>query len=89
MISASRGCCSGRARPGSIPTARWPRISSAARASAARASTPPRWSATAGVERVFDARLRDREAGTPLRLSIDLPVQTALEDVLAEGMSPS
>ncbi len=42
---------------------------------------------TAGVERVFDARLRDpAELATPLRLSIDLPVQTALEEVLAEGM---
>ncbi len=42
---------------------------------------------TAGVERVFDARLRDpAEVDTPLRLSIDLPVQTALEEVLAEGV---
>lgn len=43
---------------------------------------------TAGVERVFDARLRDpAEVAEPLRLSIDLRVQTALEDVLAEGMA--
>lgn len=43
---------------------------------------------TAGVERVFDARLRDpAEVNDPLRLSIDLRVQTALEDVLAQGMS--
>jgi cell division protein FtsI (penicillin-binding protein 3) len=41
----------------------------------------------AGVERVFDARLRDPETvDQPLRLSIDLEVQTALEDVLAQGM---
>ena len=43
---------------------------------------------TAGVERVFDARLRDpAEVDEPLRLSIDLRVQTALEDVLAQGMA--
>ena len=43
---------------------------------------------TAGVERVFDARLRDPAGSTqPLRLSIDLKVQTALEDVLAQGMT--
>lgn len=42
----------------------------------------------AGVERVFDARLRDpAEVSDPLRLSIDLRVQTALEDVLAQGMT--
>jgi cell division protein FtsI (penicillin-binding protein 3) len=42
---------------------------------------------TAGVERVFDARLRDpARVAEPLRLSIDLEVQTALEDVLAQGM---
>jgi cell division protein FtsI (penicillin-binding protein 3) len=42
---------------------------------------------TAGVERVFDARLRDPgRTGAPLRLSIDLDVQVALEDVLAQGM---
>ena len=40
---------------------------------------------TAGVERVYDNRLRDRP-GEPLKLSIDLEVQTALEDVLAQGM---
>ena len=43
---------------------------------------------TAGVERVFDDRLRDpARAGEPLRLSIDLALQTALEEVLGEGMS--
>ncbi len=42
---------------------------------------------TAGVERVFDARLRDpARVGQPLRLSIDLEAQTALEDVLVQGM---
>ncbi len=42
---------------------------------------------TAGVERTFDARLRDTaRTGEPLRLSLDLPVQTALQEVLAEGM---
>jgi cell division protein FtsI (penicillin-binding protein 3) len=42
---------------------------------------------TAGVERVFDARLRDpARVAEPLRLSLDLEVQTALEDVLAQGM---
>ena len=41
---------------------------------------------TAGVERVFDARLRDpARVAEPLRLSIDLEVQTALEEVLAAG----
>jgi cell division protein FtsI (penicillin-binding protein 3) len=43
---------------------------------------------TAGVERVFDARLRDpARTGEPLRLSIDLGVQAALEEVLAQGMA--
>lgn len=43
---------------------------------------------TAGVERVFDARLRDpAEVNEPLKLSIDLRVQTALEDVLQQGMT--
>ncbi len=43
---------------------------------------------TAGVERVFDARLRDQaRADEPLSLSIDLRVQTALEEVLAAGMA--
>ena len=42
---------------------------------------------TAGVEKVFDARLRDpAQVDEPLRLSIDLKVQTALEDVLVQGM---
>lgn len=43
---------------------------------------------TAGVERVFDERLRDPErASEPLRLSIDLDAQIALEEVLAAGMA--
>ena len=43
---------------------------------------------TAGVERVYDARLRDpAELDRPLRLSIDLEVQTALEDVLSQGVA--
>ncbi|MCB1404612.1 MAG: penicillin-binding protein 2, partial [Rhodobacteraceae bacterium] len=42
----------------------------------------------AGVERVFDARLRDPERSEdPLRLSIDIEVQSALEEVLAAGMA--
>jgi cell division protein FtsI (penicillin-binding protein 3) len=41
----------------------------------------------AGVEKHFDAYLADPEgAGTPLRLSIDLPVQAAVEKVLDGGM---
>ncbi len=43
---------------------------------------------TAGVERVADARLRDpARSAEPLRLSLDLAVQTALEQVLDEGMA--
>jgi cell division protein FtsI (penicillin-binding protein 3) len=43
---------------------------------------------TAGIERTFDARLRDAgQVRTPLRLSLDLAVQTALEEVLAQGMA--
>ncbi|PZQ49844.1 MAG: cell division protein FtsI [Rhodovulum sulfidophilum] len=43
---------------------------------------------TAGVERQLDARLRDpARVGEPLRLSIDLDAQIALEDVLAKGMA--
>jgi cell division protein FtsI (penicillin-binding protein 3) len=43
---------------------------------------------TAGVERFFDARLRDPAAGgEPLALSIDLTVQAAVEEVLAGGMA--
>src|SRR5690606_26236534 len=42
---------------------------------------------TAGVELVFEDRLRDpSRTDEPLRLSIDLEVQTALEEVLAAGM---
>jgi cell division protein FtsI (penicillin-binding protein 3) len=43
---------------------------------------------TAGVERFFDARLRDPAAeGEPLMLSIDLTVQAAMEEVLDGGMT--
>jgi cell division protein FtsI (penicillin-binding protein 3) len=42
----------------------------------------------AGVERFFDARLRDPEQqDEPLRLSLDLSVQAAMEEVLAGGMT--
>jgi cell division protein FtsI (penicillin-binding protein 3) len=41
----------------------------------------------AGIEKDYDSWLRDpANGGKPLRLSIDLTVQTALEDVLAGGM---
>ncbi|MBK1636310.1 peptidoglycan D,D-transpeptidase FtsI family protein [Rhodovulum adriaticum] len=41
----------------------------------------------AGVERTFDARLRDPAAGgAPLRLSLDLSVQSTVEQVLYGGM---
>lgn len=41
----------------------------------------------AGVEHQFDSYLRDpANAGAPLRLSIDLSVQSALEQVLSGGM---
>jgi cell division protein FtsI (penicillin-binding protein 3) len=41
----------------------------------------------AGVERFFDARLRDpANEGEPLALSIDLTVQAAMEEVLYGGM---
>jgi cell division protein FtsI (penicillin-binding protein 3) len=43
---------------------------------------------TAGIERTFDDRLRDpARTGTPLKLSLDLAVQTALEEVLSQGMT--
>ncbi|MEO0370481.1 MAG: penicillin-binding protein 2 [Pseudomonadota bacterium] len=43
---------------------------------------------TAGVEKRFDARLRDPARGhEPLRLSIDLSVQAAVERVLHGGMT--
>lgn len=42
---------------------------------------------TAGIERAMDARLRDpARAATPLALSIDLTVQTAMQEVLETGM---
>jgi cell division protein FtsI (penicillin-binding protein 3) len=42
----------------------------------------------AGVERFFDARLRDPErSGEPLALSLDLSVQATMEEVLASGMA--
>lgn len=43
---------------------------------------------TAGVELTYDAFLRDaRQEGAPLRLSLDLSVQAAVERVLAGGMA--
>jgi len=42
----------------------------------------------AGVERAMDAALRDPgRQGAPLKLSIDLPAQIAMEEVLAAGMA--
>ncbi len=42
---------------------------------------------TAGVEKMFDDRLRDpAKAAEPLQLSIDLTIQSAMEQVLASGM---
>ena len=42
---------------------------------------------TAGVEKTFDAWLRDpANGGAPLQLSIDLSVQSVIEDVLGGGM---
>jgi cell division protein FtsI (penicillin-binding protein 3) len=42
---------------------------------------------TAGIERAMDARLRDpAQAATPLALSIDLTVQSAMSEVLEAGM---
>ncbi|GKY87128.1 peptidoglycan D,D-transpeptidase FtsI family protein [Sinisalibacter aestuarii] len=41
----------------------------------------------AGIEKAFDERLRDpAQAGEPLRLTLDLTVQAAVERVLAGGM---
>ncbi|KIT16829.1 peptidoglycan D,D-transpeptidase FtsI family protein [Jannaschia aquimarina] len=41
----------------------------------------------AGIEKVFDDELRDpAREGAPLRLSLDLGVQSAVESVLASGM---
>jgi len=41
----------------------------------------------AGVEKALDARLRDpAQADTPLALSLDLSLQTTVEEVLAAGM---
>jgi len=43
---------------------------------------------TAGVERYFDARLRDpANEGVPLALSIDLTLQSTMEEVLQGGMT--
>ncbi len=43
---------------------------------------------TAGVEKAMDARLRDpASAGTPLALSLDLSVQTTVEEVLQTGIT--
>jgi cell division protein FtsI (penicillin-binding protein 3) len=42
---------------------------------------------TAGIEKALDQRLRDpAQAGRPLVLSIDLTLQTAVEEVLGAGM---
>jgi cell division protein FtsI (penicillin-binding protein 3) len=42
---------------------------------------------TAGIEKALDGRLRDpAQAGAPLVLSIDLTLQTAVEEVLGAGM---
>ncbi|SDX42725.1 peptidoglycan D,D-transpeptidase FtsI family protein [Roseicitreum antarcticum] len=42
---------------------------------------------TAGIEHYFDTRLRDPERlEEPLRLSLDLPAQAVVQDVLAAGM---
>jgi cell division protein FtsI (penicillin-binding protein 3) len=42
----------------------------------------------AGVERAFDAALRDpAREGAPLRLTLDIPVQAALEDALRAGVA--
>lgn len=41
----------------------------------------------AGIEKALDLRLRDpAQAGEPLRLSIDLTLQAAMEEVLSAGM---
>ncbi len=43
---------------------------------------------TAGIEKALDARLRDPAlAGTPLALSLDLTVQTTVEEVLSTGIT--
>ncbi len=42
---------------------------------------------TAGVERAMDARLRDpAQVAAPLKLSLDMTVQTTISDVLGAGM---
>ena len=42
---------------------------------------------TAGIEKAMDARLRDpAQGGTPLTLSIDLTLQSTIEEILAAGM---
>jgi cell division protein FtsI (penicillin-binding protein 3) len=42
---------------------------------------------TAGIEKALDARLRDpAQGGKPLTLSIDLTLQSTIEEVLAAGM---
>ena len=86
--SASPACCSARARPASTRTARSPPTSSAAPATAARGSQAAEVIGTAGVEKVFDDRLRDpARLAEPLRLSLDVEVQAALEEVLQDGMA--
>ena len=79
MTSAIPACCSARARCGSIPTAGSPRMSSAAPASAARASHSAEVIGVAGIEKAFDDCLRDpANGGEPLQLSLDLTVQAAI-----------
>lgn len=42
----------------------------------------------AGIEKAMDARLRDpAQAGTPLQLSLDLTVQTTVEEILGTGIT--
>ena len=42
----------------------------------------------AGIEKELDARLRDpAQVGTPLQLSIDLTLQSAVEEILGTGMT--
>lgn len=42
----------------------------------------------AGIEKAMDARLRDpAQAGVPVQLSLDLTIQSAIEEVLGTGMA--
>ena len=71
--SASPACSSARARRGSTRTARSPPTCSAAPATAARASHAAEVIGTAGVEKVFDARLRDPERDRRAAAPLDRP----------------